>query len=140
MLRQRFDDQDNVDRRPEVALCGGAAALIGYTMAHKARYRLLFSDPQLPSDASLKAATFGSFTAFSRIVAQCQRAEVLPGIDTVSLTGLIYAALHGAIDLEIGGRASGTKGLGSVEATTGLLFDLLKRSSSLAPAALDTVE
>ena len=55
---------------------------------------------------------------------------MLPDIDTVSLTGLIYAALHGAIDLEIGGRASGAKGLGSVEATAGLLFDLLKNSVS----------
>ena len=76
----------------------------------------------------LKEAAYGSFTAFSGIVARCQRDGVLPDIDTVSLTGLIYAALHGVIDLEIGGRASGAKELGSVKATAGLLFDLLKAS------------
>ncbi len=92
----------------------------------RSRVRLLFSDPQLPSDASLRDAAFGAFTAFNRIVARCQRDRVMPEVDTVDLTGLIYAALHGAIDLHIGGRADGAKGLGSVEATAGLLFDLLK--------------
>ena len=130
MLKHCFNDQDRANPRPEAALRGGAAALITYAIAHKARYRLLFSDPQLPSDAGLKEAAFSSFTAFSGIVARCQRDGVLPNIDTVSLTGLIYAALHGSIDLEIGGRASGAKGLGSVEATARLLLDLLKDSAS----------
>ncbi len=126
MLRQAFSDQKAANEDAEAALRGSAAAFITYGIAHKARYRLLFSDPQLPSNASMKDAAFGSFTAFSDIVAWCQRGGVLPNIDTVDLTGLIYAALHGAIDLEIGGRASGAKGLGSVEATAGLLFDMLK--------------
>ena len=125
MLRQAFDARDSASHDPEAALRASAAALIAYALRHKARYRLLFSDPQLLPVASLRDAAFGSFTAFSRIVARCQQAGVLPGADTVNLTGLIYAALHGAIDLQIGGRASGAKGLGSVEATAGLLFDLL---------------
>lgn len=126
MLTHVFDDQDTANSNPESALRGSAAALIAYAAAHKARYRLLFSDPQLPSDAGLKEAAFGAFTAFSRIVARCQQDGAFPQVDTVGLTGLIYAALHGAIDLDLGGRASGTKGLGSIEATAGLLFDLLK--------------
>ena len=125
-LKKIFDDQDSANRNPEAALRASAAALITYAMKHKARYRLLFSDPQLLPETSLKQAAFGSFTAFSRIVARCQQEGAMPGVDTVSLTGLIYAALHGAIDLDIGGRASDTKGLGSVDATAGLLFDLLK--------------
>ncbi len=124
MLQRVFDDQDSAD--PEAALRAGAAGLITYAIEHKARYRLLFSDPQLPSDASLQDAAFDAFTAFNRIVTRCQRDGIMPAVDTISLTGLIYAALHGAIDLHIGGRASGAKGLGSVEATAGLLFDLLK--------------
>ncbi len=126
MLKQIFEDQDATSRNAEAALRGSAAELITYAIEHKARYRLLFSDPQLLSDESLKDAAFGSFTAFSRIVARCQREGTMPDVDTISLTGLIYAALHGAIDLHLGGRASGTKGLGSVDATAGLLFDLLK--------------
>jgi len=47
---------------------------------------------------------------------------ILPQVDTVRLTGLIYAALHGAIDLQLGGCASGSKGPGSIDATVGLIF------------------
>jgi hypothetical protein len=49
----------------------------------------------------------------------------LPPLDTISLTGSIYAALHGAIDRELGGCAGGAKGLGNIEATLGLFFNLL---------------
>ena len=45
------------------------------------------------------------------------------------MTGLIYATLHGAIDLELGGRAKEAKGLGSIEATLDLLLDLLAEPS-----------
>lgn len=124
-LRQAFEKQDE-SRDAEAALRNAAAALIDYAVQHKARYRLLFSDPGLSPEQSLKDAAMGSFQAFSLIVSRCQREGVLPKIDTVRLTGLIYAALHGAIDLELGGRSSGAKGLGSIEATADLLFHLLK--------------
>ena len=127
LLKHAFESQNSEDA--EVALRGAAAALISYAIEHQARYRLLFSDPQLLPEASLKEAAFASFVSFSCIVARCQRDAALPQVDTISLTGLIYAALHGAIDLEIGGRASNTKGLSSVAATARLLFDLLKKAA-----------
>ena len=130
-----FADRDGATADPEDALRAGAAALIAYALEHGARYRLLFSDPQLPADARLREAAFGAFTAFNRIVARCQRDGALPGVDTLGLTGLIYAALHGAIDLHLGGRASGTKGLGSIDATATLLFDLLTRQGVGRPGA-----
>lgn len=135
MLKQAFDDQNSANDSPEAALRGSAAALIAYGIEHKARYRLLFSDPQLPSDAILKEAAFDSFKAFSGIVARCQQHGALPDVDTVSLTGVIYATIHGAIDLEISGRASGAKGLGSVEATASLLFDLLRNHGATGYSA-----
>lgn len=86
----------------------------------------LFSDPGLLPAQSLKDAAIGSFQTFSRIVSRCQWEGVLPQIDTARPKGLIYAALHGAIDLELGGRASGSKGLGGTEATVDLLFHPLR--------------
>ncbi len=111
------------------ALLQACAALVDYARRHKARYRLLFSDPGLPQDEGLSAAAFATFQTFSLVVSRCQDENVLPKSETVSLTGLIYAAVHGAIDLELGGRASGAKGLGSIDATLELLFDLLGRSA-----------
>lgn len=109
------------------ALRASLAELITYALHYKARYRLLFSDPGLVPGQSLKTAAFGSFHAFSLIVARCQQAGLLPEINTVRLTGLIYATVHGAIDLEIGGRASGSKGLESIDETVNLLLDILTR-------------
>jgi AcrR family transcriptional regulator len=126
-LRRAFEKQGE-SRDAEAALRNAAAALIDYAIQHKARYRLLFNDPGLSPDQSLKDAAMASFQAFSLIVSRCQREGVLPEIDTIRLTGLIYATLHGAIDLDLGGRSSGSKGLGSIEATANLLFHLLRRA------------
>ncbi len=124
-LSRAFEQADAVSDAG-VAVRRAAAALIDYARRHPARYRLLFSDPGLPSDIELRDAAFGSFEAFSLIVRRCQAEGVLPSGDTVGLTGLIYAAIHGAIDLELGGRASGAKGLGDIDATVDLLFTLLR--------------
>ena len=123
MLRQAFAGQEDV-AHARAALRAASGVLIGCGLRHRARYRLLFSDPELVDEPSLKEAAFG---AFSRIVARCQAAGDLPAADVVELTGLIYAALHGAIDLHIGGRATDAKGLGSAAATADLLFELLAR-------------
>lgn len=124
-LREAFEEQEKANQDAATALRKAAAALTKYARDHSARYRLLFSDPDLSPEPSLKAAAIRPFEVFSQIVARCQRAGILPSVDTVSLTGLIYATLHGAIDLELGGRASGSKGLGDIDATARLLFDLL---------------
>ena len=129
-LSEAFEEQEGSGHDASTALRKSASALIDYARVHPARYRLLFSDPDLSPEASLKAAAIRPFEAFSQIVARCQRDRVLPSVDTVSLTGLIYATLHGAIDLELGGRSSGAKGLGDIGATAGLLFDLLRRADS----------
>ena len=83
------------------------------------------TDPSLPSGGTLKEKAFASFTAFLGIVEVCQREGSLPAGDPIRLAGLIYATVHGAIDLEIGGRANGEKGLANVTDTLDLLLRLL---------------
>ena len=113
------------------SLRSAAMALVVYGRAHPARYRLLFSDPDLPSaGGTMEVAAMGAFHAFGAIVRRCQSGGGLPPVETARLTGLIYATLHGAIDLELGGRARQEKGLSSVEATVALLFDLLARPAA----------
>lgn len=125
-LKETFDGELSAGRGSEAALRNASAALVEYACAHPARYRLLFSDPGLTPDQNLKDAALGSFQAFCLIVSRCQRDGVLPQEDAASLTGLIYASIHGAIDLHLGGRASGEKGLGSLDATVSLLLKLLR--------------
>ena len=107
-------------------------AVTAYAREHPARYRLLFSDPGLVSvDGTLETAAFGSFQAFAALAERCRFDGT---VATARLTGLIYATLHDAIDLELGGRAREAKGLGSIEATVDLLLDLLARPSVTGPS------
>lgn len=116
---------------PEGALRTATMALIAYAREHPARYRLLFSDPDMASTGeSIEAAALDAFQAFAALVQRCQAKGTLPRVETTSLTGLIYATLHGAIDLELGGRARERKGLGDIEATVDLLLDLLRREAA----------
>ncbi len=124
-FRQAFEAQ--ADDLPDARSSLGAAlaVVIAYAREHPARYRLLFSDPGLVSNEPLETAAFGSFQAFAAIVRRCQTERSLRPIETARLAGLIHATLHGAIDLELGGRAREAKGLGSIGATVDLLLDLL---------------
>ena len=118
-------DQAGARQDAAQALQGAAAALIDYARQHPARYHLLFSDPGLEPEAELRSAALASFKAFTAVVVRSRGEGLLPSADPVALTGLIYAALHGAIDLELGGRGGEAKGLSNVHTTAALLFDLL---------------
>lgn len=130
-LRQAFQAKGDDLEGAGPSLRAAAMVLIAYAREHPARYRLLFSDPDLPSrGGAMEIAALGAFQAFDAIVGRCQAAGRLRSIETARLTGLIYATLHGAIDLELGGRARDAKGLGSIEATVDLLFDLLAEAET----------
>jgi AcrR family transcriptional regulator len=108
-----------------LALRGAAEDFIAYGLLHPARYRLLFSDPDLPASDALKSAAFAPFETLVAIVERGQREKALPASDPVRLGGMLFATIHGAIDLVIGGRATAAKGLDSAMATVELLLDLL---------------
>ena len=125
-MRQAFGAQGEARQDARSTLKAAAMAVVAYARAHPARYRLLFSDPGLASaDDALHVAAFGSFQAFAAIIQRCQSDGSLRPIETARVAGLIHAALHGAIDLELGGRAKEAKGLGSIGAMLDLLLDLL---------------
>ncbi len=94
------------------------------------RYRLLFSDPDIAAQGgALQAVAMGSFTAFAAIVLECQQAGELPQMPVISLAGLIYASVHGLIDLQAGGRMRSEKGFKGVSEGVDLLIQVLSKSS-----------
>ena len=128
-LREAFQARAEGVEDAQAALRAAAMAFVAYARTHPARYRLLFSDPDLVSaGGSMERAAWGAFQAFGRIVGRCRFGDPQGSVETTRLTGLIYATLHGAIDLDLGGRSRDAKGLGSIEATMDLLLDLLARS------------
>lgn len=90
------------------------------------RYQLLFSDPDIAKQGGeLQQAAMASFSAFAALVAECQGAGVLPGVETPALAGLIYASVHGLVDLQASGRMKAEKGFMAVDDGVTLLLKLL---------------
>jgi AcrR family transcriptional regulator len=99
---------------------------IAYGRAHPARYRLLFSGPEVCVDgSSMQDAARDAFDSFGALVAQCKRESEGPPADCLKLAGLIYATVRGALDLELSGHAKERNGLDDLGATVDLLLNFI---------------
>lgn len=135
LLKNAFEQARSASRSPLAALKTGIAAFIAFGREHPARYRLMFSDPELASQGgAMEAQAIAAFGAFGALVADCQAAGSLPAMNTKGLTALLYSSLHGLIDLELGGRARESKGLGNIETISNLLLNLISDNSGRSPA------
>ena len=113
-------------RKPLAKVKDALDSFVTYGEIYPARYRLLFSDPNIASrGGGLEAAAMGSFAAFAKIIEGAQTAGELPTMPTVALTGLIFAAVHGLLDLQAGGRMRQEKGLSKAAEGVSVLLDLI---------------
>lgn len=115
------------EREPPLAKLKRALQVFsGYGRDYPNRYQLLFSDPDIAhQEGDLQQAAMASFSAFAALVAECQSAGVLPRVETPALAGLIYASVHGLIDLQASGRMKAEKGFMTVDDGVTLLLKLL---------------
>ena len=117
------------DRGPIEKVKAALAIVVTFGEAHPARYRLLFSDPDIASrGGQLEAAAMQTFAAFAECVNEAQRAGQLPTMSTPQLTGLIYATVHGLLDFHAGGRLRAEKGFTGVMDGASLLLSLIART------------
>ncbi len=106
-------------------------AFADYGRRHPHRYELLFSDPQIAGEeGELQRIALKCFFAFAAIVAQCQQEAALPRARTAELAGLLYAAVHGLIDLQASGRLKNANGFTGVGQGTTLLLRLLSTTAA----------
>lgn len=113
--------------KPEAALKQAVGAFFAYGRKHPARYRLLFSDPDIAAcGGSLEHAAMQTMQAFARLVAAYQEKGHAQELPSRTVTALLYATMHGLMDLELGGRGKPQKGLGDIEAVVHLLLRLLR--------------
>ena len=125
-LAAAFDEIDLSTRTPIGKVKVALEAFITYGEAHPARYRLLFSDPAIAAAGGrLQAMAMRTFAALARLVAGAQAAGQLPALPTATLTGLIYATVHGLLDLRAGGRMREEKGFSSVVDGVSLLLEII---------------
>ena len=121
-----FEAIGRSDRMPMDKVKAALATFIAYGEAHAARYRLLFSDPDIASrGGQLEASALETFAGLARLVQEAQEAGHLPTLPAPTLTGLIYATIHGLLDLRSGRRLRQEKGFTSVLDGASLLLELI---------------
>ncbi len=83
-------------------------------LASPARYRLMFgSEVRRRPYPEVHEAARGLYGRLVGVVAECQETGKLRGGDPVGLAALLYATVHGAVDLALARHAGeGEKGLG----------------------------
>lgn len=128
-LRRFTDDFEGIaqsERPPIEKVKAVLAAFTAYGKAYPARYRLLFSDPAIASrGGTLESVAMTTFTTFGRIVQAAQDADDLPPVPTPTLTGLIFATMHGLLDFKTGGRMRAEKGFSDVLDGVELMLELI---------------
>lgn len=128
MLTNAFVEVRQLPLPPLAQLRRALTIFVGYAEDYPARYRLLFNDPAIGAQGGeVEATALRSFAAFAAIVQGCQEVKDLPAVPNEALTGLIYAAVHGLIDLQAGGRLRKEPGLARVHEGVDLLVTLLAR-------------
>jgi AcrR family transcriptional regulator len=127
MLTDAFTATDGTHPQPLAKVKDALDAFVVYGETYPARYRLLFSDPGIASrGGELEAAAMRSFAAFAKLIKGAQASGDLPAtIPTATLTGLVFATVHGLLDLQAGGRMREEKGLSKAAAGVAVLLELI---------------
>ena len=126
MLNESFLEAGKGRARPLAKLRRMLQTFVEYGQRFPARYRLLFSDPAIAAQGGdLEAAAMRCFGTFASLVADCQQAGELPTVPAAQLAGLIYASVHGLVDLQAGGRMKSGKGFEGVTQSVDLLLSIL---------------
>ena len=111
---------------PLAALKFVVRSYFDFARHHPARYRLLFSDPDVGREGGeLEAEALRAFDAVAELVEAAQRAGELRAGDPAEFTALLYGAIHGLADLELSGRARAAKGMEAVDTLPVTLLNLL---------------
>ena len=79
---------------------------VRYALANPHRYRLMFGEKmQRSPHPEVHEAAHALYEGFVGAVADCQEVGELPARDPAGLAALIYATVHGAVDLALAGQA-----------------------------------
>ena len=102
-------------------------AYVRFALASPHRYRLMFGEKMQESPhPGVHEAAHGLYEGLVGAVAECQEAGELPAGDPAGLAALIYATVHGAVDLALAGQADESKGLEDPRSQLTLLLFYLR--------------
>lgn len=87
-------------------------AYVRFALAGPSRYRLIGREMSGSPRAEVHEAARGVHERYVKAVGACQEAGELPEGDTVEIAAILYASVHGAVELALSGHAERDKGLG----------------------------
>jgi AcrR family transcriptional regulator len=126
LLTESFRKLGQARVKPLKKLKRALQAFSEYGRDHPFRYQLLFSDPEIAKQqGALQQAAMSAFSALASLVDECQRGDALPAAPTTELTMLLYATVHGLVDLQAGGRMKSEKGFKGVSDGVAFLLSVL---------------
>ena len=106
-------------------------AYVRFALESPSRYRLIGQEMSGPRREVHRAAR-AVHERFVQTVAACQEAGELPGGDPVELAAILFATIHGAVELTLSGHDEEEKGLGDpADLVRGLLARLRRDGRSL---------
>lgn len=100
-----------------------ALVYIRFVLDHPAKYRLMLG-PEVRESDTVEVAAHEVFELLTETVAAGQDAGRLRAGDTLRLSALIFASVHGVLDLSLAGHVSASKGLDGADIIRFLLQQL----------------
>lgn len=124
-LRDRIEAIQGGKSGPKSKLLKALDSFTQFAERHPNRYKLLFHDPAIAAEhGALEEAALDTFRVFAGIVKECQEANLLTHGDATQIAGLIYASVHGIIDLAASGRVRREHGFTSVSRSVKSLLEV----------------
>jgi AcrR family transcriptional regulator len=102
-------------------------AYVRFALENPPRYRLIGGEMSGSPHREVHEAARAVHERYVRAVATCQEAGELPGGDPVELAAILFATVHGAVELTLSGNAEEEKGLGDPAKLVRALLARLRR-------------
>lgn len=126
-MGEAFAELTGPERSPLAALHAVVDGYVAFSEAYPQRYNLLFTDPDIGAEGgSLETAATATYDVVAMLIGRAQRAGEIREGDPYELTGVLYAAIHGLVNLNMTGRSSPNKGMHDIRRLCALQLDLLR--------------
>ena len=126
MLADRFEEFHRASQPPLSRLKAALEFVISFSHKRPSRYHLLFSNPAISSaEGEVRQSAMRAFSAFACLVEACQESGDLPAVPHTTLSGIVFASLHGLLAFEANGQMHPDKGFIGVGPSVDLLIELI---------------
>ena len=124
-----FRDVEETDSSSLAALRSSLLHLINFARKRPGRYRLMLSETTVKSpDGATEQKAATAFQSLAGLIEKCQAEGDLRAGEPPKLAALVFATVHGLIDLELGGRMAGNTEANAPEDIVELLMLICRPS------------